>query len=121
MGGIEECFFLKFWGKKKSLELQLAEFHALEWQSNETISMFSRKFSSIYCKLPEDIQLTEVASMIHYTTTLHPDLSFLLMERRPKSLQQMFNDAEDIQHNIQECKQIQKEGLDAQEYESEYE
>jgi hypothetical protein len=59
--------------------------------------------------------------MLHYTTTLHPDFSFLLKERRPKSLQQMFNDAQGIQHNIQACKEIQKEGLDAQEHESECE
>jgi hypothetical protein len=78
--------FLKFWGKKKSLELQLAEFYALKWKSNEAISIFSRRFSSIYYKLPEEIQPTEAAAMFHYTTTLHPDLSFLLMERRPKSL-----------------------------------
>jgi hypothetical protein len=113
--------FLKFWGKKKSLELQLAEFYALKWQSNEAISIFSRRFSSIYYKLPEEIQPTEAAAMFHYTTTLHPDLSFLLMERRPKSLQQMFDDAQDIQHNIQACKQIQNEELDAKEHESEYE
>jgi hypothetical protein len=59
--------------------------------------------------------------MLHYTTTLHPDLSFLLMERIPKSLQQMFNDAQEIQHNILACKQIQKEELDTKEHESEYE
>jgi hypothetical protein len=43
------------------------------------------------------------------------------MERRPDSLQQMFSDAQDIQHNIQACKQIQNEGLNAQEHESKYE
>jgi hypothetical protein len=59
--------------------------------------------------------------MLHYTTTLHPDLSFLLKERRTKSLHQMFNDAQGIQHNIQACKKLQKEGLDAQEHESECE
>jgi hypothetical protein len=59
--------------------------------------------------------------MLHYATTLHPDLSFLLMERRPKSLQQMFNDAQEIQHNIQACEYSLNEGLDIQEYESEYE
>jgi hypothetical protein len=68
--------FLKLWGKNKSLELQLAEFYALEWKRNETISIFSRRFSSIYYKLPKEIQPTEAASMLHYTTTLHPDLSF---------------------------------------------
>ena len=49
-------------------------------------------------------------------------LTMLLhQERRPKSLQQMFNDAQDIQHNIQACKQIQNEELDAGEHDSEYE
>ena len=43
------------------------------------------------------------------------------MERRPESLQQMFSDAQDIQHNIQSCKQTQNDGLNVQEHESEYE
>jgi hypothetical protein len=103
------------------LDLQLTEFYALKRQSNETISTFSRRFSSIYYNFPKEIQPTEVVAMLHYATTLHPDLSFLLMERRPKSLQQMFNDAQEIQHNIQACKQIQNEELDAKEHESEYE
>ena len=59
--------------------------------------------------------------MLHYATTLHPDLSFLVMERRPKSLQQIFNDAQDIQHNIQACECSLSEGFNIQEYESEYE
>jgi hypothetical protein len=113
--------FLKFWGKKKSLDLQLTEFYALKGKSNETISTFSRSFSNIYYNFPKEIQPTEAVAMLHYATTLHPDLSFLLMERRPKSLQQMFNDAQEIQHNIQACKQIRNEELDVKEHDSEYE
>ena len=108
-------------GKKKSLDLQLTKFYALERQRNETIDIFNRRFSSIYYKLPKEIQPIEAAAMLHYATTLHPDLSFLLMERRPGSLQQMFSDAQDIQHNVQACKQTQNEGLNAQGHESEYE
>jgi hypothetical protein len=59
--------------------------------------------------------------MLQYATTFHPDLSFLLMERRPKTLQQIFNDAQEIQHNIQACEQIRNEGSDAPRHESEYE
>jgi hypothetical protein len=59
--------------------------------------------------------------MLHFTTAFHPDFSFLLMEIRPGSLQQMFSDAQDIQHNIQACKQTQNEGLNVQGHESEYE
>ena len=103
-------FFFNYWGKNKSLELQLAVFYALKWQRKKTIYVFSRRFSIIYYKLPKEILPTKAAAMLHYTTTLHPNLSFLLMERRPKSLQQMFNDAQDIQHKIEACKQIQNEG-----------
>jgi hypothetical protein len=113
--------FLNFWGKKKYLGLQLTEFYALKRQSHETISTFSRRFSSIYYNFPKEIQPTEVATMLHYTTTLHPDLSFLLMERRPNSLQQMFNDTHEIQHNIQACKQFLNEELHAKENDNEYE
>ena len=95
------------------------EFYALKKQSNETISIFSRRFSSVYYNLSKGIQLTEVVSMLHYATTLHPNLSFLLMERIPKSLQQMFNDSQDIQHNIQAYEQTRDE--DAKENKREYE
>jgi hypothetical protein len=104
--------FLKFWGNKKSLDLQLADFYALERHSNENIYVFSRRFSSIYYNLSQEIQLSEVAAMIHYTTTLHLDLSFLLMERRPKSLKQMFDNAQDVQQHIQACEQTQDEELE---------
>jgi hypothetical protein len=59
--------------------------------------------------------------MLHYATSFHPYLSFLLMERRSKYLQQMFNDAQEVQHNIQACKHIQNEELDAKEHDNEYE
>jgi hypothetical protein len=73
--------FLKFWGKRKYLDLYLTELNAMKRKSSETISTFSRRFSSIYYKFPEEIQPIEVAAMLHFATTFHPDLSFLLMER----------------------------------------
>jgi hypothetical protein len=71
--------------------------------------------------LSKEIQPSEAVATLHFTTTLHPNFSFLLMERRPGSLQQMFSDAQDIQHNIQACKQTQNEGLNGQGHDSEYE
>jgi hypothetical protein len=43
------------------------------------------------------------------------------MERRPKTLQQMFNDAQEIQHNILTCEQIRSEELGVPGHENEYE
>jgi hypothetical protein len=70
---------------------------------------------------PKKFNPLKLFAMLQYATTLHPDLSFLLMERRPKTLQQMFNDAQEIQHNILACEQIQNEGLGAPGHENEYE
>jgi hypothetical protein len=111
----------RFWGERKSWDLLPSEFYAMRRMKDETISNFNRRFASLYYKLPNEIQPTEVISMLHYATSFHPGLSFFLMERRSRSLQQMFNDAQDIQHNIQACKQIRNEELDAKEHDSEYE
>jgi hypothetical protein len=94
----------RFWGERKSWDMILSEFYAMRRMKDETISNFNRRFSSLYYKLPNEIQPTEAIAMLHYATTFHPYLSFLLMERMYKSLQQMFNDAQEIQHNIQACK-----------------
>ena len=37
------------------------------------------------------------------------------------SLQQMFNNAQEVEENIQACKQIRNEELDAKEHDNEYE
>jgi hypothetical protein len=43
------------------------------------------------------------------------------MERRPETLQQMFNDAQEIQDNILACEQIRSERLGVLGHKSEYE
>jgi hypothetical protein len=45
--------FLKFWGKRKYLDLHLTELYALKRKRNETISTLSRRFFSIYYKFPK--------------------------------------------------------------------
>jgi hypothetical protein len=52
----------------------------------ETISSFSRRFASLYYKLPKEVQPPEVVAMLHYVTTFQSELSFLLMERKSMSL-----------------------------------
>jgi hypothetical protein len=51
--------------------------------------------------MPKRIQPSKVVAMLCYATTFHPDLSFLLMERRSATLQQMFNDAQEVEDNLQ--------------------
>ena len=88
---------------------------------DETISNFSRRFASLYYKLPKEFQPPEVVVMLHYVTTFQSDLYFLLMERKSMCLQQMFNNAQEVEDNIQACKHIQNEDLDTKEHDNEYE
>jgi hypothetical protein len=117
--------FRRFWGERKSWDLLLSEFYAMRRMKDETISSFSRRFPSIYYKFPKEIQPLEDTAKLCYATTLHPYVSFLLMERRSRSLQQMFSDAQEVEDNIQVCgklsEQIQNEELDAEENDSEHE
>jgi len=81
-------------------------------QSNETISMFNRRFSSLYYNIPKEIQLTEVVAMLHYARTFHMDLSFLLMKRRSKTLQKNFDDSQEVEDNLQACQRLQNHNLE---------
>jgi hypothetical protein len=86
--------FHRFWGERKSWDLLLSEFYAMRRMKDETISNFSRRFASLYYKLPKEVQAPEVISMLHYVTTFQLEFSFLLMERKSMYLQQMFNNAQ---------------------------
>jgi hypothetical protein len=75
---------------------------------DETISIFNRRFSSFYYKMPKEIQRPEVVARLCYATTFHSDLTFLLMKGRNVTLQQMFDDAQEIEDNFQACQKLPK-------------
>jgi hypothetical protein len=47
-----------------------------------------------------------------YATSFHLDISFHLMERRYVTLQQMFNDAQEVEYNLQACEKLQNQILE---------
>jgi hypothetical protein len=103
--------FHRFWGERKSWNLLLSEFYAMRRMKDETISNFNRKFASLYYKLPKEVQPLEVTTMLHYVTTFQSELSFLLMERKSTSLQQIFNNAQEVEDNLQACQSLQNQNL----------
>jgi hypothetical protein len=56
--------FSKFWGKKKSLDLQLTEFYALKRKEMKLFPLSVEGFSSIYYDFPKEIQPIEVVAML---------------------------------------------------------
>jgi hypothetical protein len=73
--------------------------------------------------LPKEIQPTEATSMLHYATTLSPNLSLLILERKSITLQQMFTDAQKVEENLSACGKfldhVKDEKLDVEECDSE--
>ena len=47
--------FLKYWGKYKSLDSYLADFYALKREQGEALSVFNRRFNSMYHDMPLEI------------------------------------------------------------------
>jgi len=84
---IEFCnVFLKHWGKNKSLDSYVANFHALKRESDEYFHVFNRRFYRIYHDMPLDIRPTEMDAMLYYVMAQHSDLVLLLLERKSSSL-----------------------------------
>ena len=77
--------------------------------------MFNWIFSSLYYKMPKDIQPPEATTRLCYATSLHSYLNFLLIKRRYVTLQQMFDDAQEIEENFQACQKLPKDILDKNE------
>lgn len=98
--------FLRFWGERKPRDLILSEFYAMRKMNDETISSFSRRFASLYYKMPKEIQPLEGASRLYYASTFPPDLSLLLLERKFVTLQQMFVDALEVEDNLKACRKL---------------
>jgi hypothetical protein len=92
-------------------------------QSNEIVSTFSRRLSSIYYNFPKEIQPIEFASMLQYATTLSANMYLLLLERKSVTLQQMFIDAQKVEENLSSCgkflDQVEDKKLNVEEYDSE--
>ena len=72
-------------------------------QKDENVSMFNRRFSGFYYKMPKEIKPSEVTSMLSYEMEFHPDLALILIERKSMTLQQMFNDSQEIEDNLRAC------------------
>ena len=95
--------FLRFWGERKSWDLFLSEFYAMRRMEDETVSSFNRRFAALYYDMPEEIKPPEGTAKLYYAKAFHSDLSLLLLERRSMSLQQMYDDAQEVEHNLLAC------------------
>ena len=48
--------FLKFWGKRRSLDQILSEFYSMKKHKDENMSSFNKRFASFYYSMPKEIR-----------------------------------------------------------------
>jgi len=104
--------FMKFWGERKHHNQYLSDLYSMKKQKDDTVSMFNRRYFNFYHNIPRDIQPSEATTRLYYPTTFHPSLSFILMERKYLTLQQMFIDAQEIKENMKVYGRLSNHVLD---------
>jgi hypothetical protein len=105
---IELCnIFLKYWGENKSLDQYLIDFNVLMRGEEEDMVVFNRRFYRFYHSMPLEIWIFEDVSMVYYFMAQNSDIVLLLRERNSSSLRRLFEDAKEVEENIQDCKRIQ--------------
>ena len=78
--------FLRFRGKKRSMDQVLLEFYSMKKQEGETMPSFNKRFARFYYNRPKEIQPLEDAAKFYYASTFHSEFSFLLLERNSVTL-----------------------------------
>jgi len=58
--------FLNYWGENKSLDQYWDEFIVLKRGDEEALTIFNRRFYSVYHNMPLEIQPSETAAMVYY-------------------------------------------------------
>ena len=79
---------------------------------DETMYGFNRRFASFYYSMPKEIQPLEGTAKMHYGFVLSPELSLLLLERRPVTLQRMFVNALEFKYNLRMSEKLSDQGGD---------
>jgi hypothetical protein len=106
--------FLDKWVIKRNLFLILEEYDHLKRQPGETVQHFSARFNQVYHSMPDDIKPPPGLALLHYPYAFDPKMEFQLRERNTTTLEEMQNNAIDVEANLL----IKKSKLKAKEKEN---
>ena len=81
--------------------------YSLKRENDEPITKFNWRFQSFCISMPTEIKPSEKNAMVDYVMAQHSYLFFFLLERKPSSSRQLFEDAKGVEDNIQACKILQ--------------
>ena len=95
----ETIFFGKWERKKNSLHL-LTQYNNLRRGPNELVQDFSSRFKKTYNVIPADVMHPPSAAKLHYADDFSSEFTLLLRERRFVSLDDMMDDATEVEVNL---------------------
>ena len=75
-------------------------------ENAESITKFNWRFQSFYISMPSEIRPLEKLAMVYYVMDQHSYLVLFLLERKPSSLRQLFEDAKGVKENIRAFKML---------------
>ena len=99
INGIEvlDDTFSRKWGDKKDFLYYIIEFGAIKTKQGESVSDFSKRFNTMYSKIPTKIKPTEASAKITYAGAFDPDFCIMLREREFSTLSQMQDNAMEVE------------------------
>jgi hypothetical protein len=101
-----ETLFLGRWGNKKNPLQSLTQYNNLKRLLVETIKEFSTRFMKVYNSIPDQVKPTPGATQLHYADAFDIEFTFLLRERRSTYLNDMMNDAIEVEVNLAASRNI---------------
>jgi hypothetical protein len=95
-----EATFLARWGDKKNPLQLLTQYNNIKRSPSETVQEFSTRFMRVYNSIPAEVKPPPGASQLRYVDSFDNDFSLLLRERRSTTLDDMMNDAIEVEVNL---------------------
>jgi len=95
-----ETIFLGKWERKKNSLNLLTQYNNLRRAPNQLVQDFSYRFKKTYNAISVDVKPPPGASKLHYVDAFSSEFTLLLRERRFVSLEDMMDDAIEVEMNL---------------------
>ena len=95
-----ETTFLRKWERKKNSLHLLTQYNNLKRGPTESVQYFSTRFMRTYDSIPFDVKYPVGAAKLHYVDAFSSEFTLLLRERRSVTLDDMIEDATEIEVNL---------------------
>ena len=95
-----ETIFLGKWERKKNSLYLLTQYNNLRKAPNESVQDFSYRFKKSFNAIPVDVKPPPGVAKLHYADAFSSEFTLLLRERRSVSLEDMMDDATEVEVNL---------------------